>query len=70
MWGRGLGESRQKLFYLPEAHTDFVYSVIGEELGLFGALVVLALFGVIIVRGLAAHGEGSKNPSISIWRSA
>jgi cell division protein FtsW len=51
-WGRGLGESRQKLFYLPEAHTDFVYSVIGEELGLLGALMVLALFGVIIVRGL------------------
>jgi cell division protein FtsW len=52
IWGRGLGESRQKLFYLPEAHTDFVYSVIGEELGLLGALMVLALFGVIIVRGL------------------
>lgn len=52
MWGRGLGESRQKLFYLPEAHTDFVFSVIGEELGLLGALAVLALFGVIIVRGL------------------
>jgi cell division protein FtsW len=51
-WGRGLGESRQKLFYLPEAHTDFVFSVIGEELGLLGVLVVLALFGVIIYRGL------------------
>jgi cell division protein FtsW len=51
-FGRGLGESRQKLLYLPEAHTDFVYSVIGEELGLLGALVVLALFAVIIVRGL------------------
>ena len=50
--GRGLGESRQKLLYLPEAHTDFVYSVIGEELGLLGALAVLALFGVVIVRGL------------------
>jgi len=50
-WGRGLGESRQKLFYLPEAHTDFIFSVIGEELGLLGALGVLALFGVIIVRG-------------------
>jgi len=49
--GRGLGESRQKLFYLPEAHTDFVYSVIGEELGLLGALLVLALFGVIVLRG-------------------
>lgn len=52
LWGRGLGESRQKLFYLPEAHTDFVYSVIGEELGLLGALLVLGLFGVIIMRGL------------------
>jgi cell division protein FtsW len=52
LFGRGLGESRQKLFYLPEAHTDFVYSVIGEELGLLGALAVLALYGVIIVRGL------------------
>jgi cell division protein FtsW len=52
LWGRGLGESRQKLFYLPEAHTDFVFSVIGEELGLLGAFVVLALFGVIIFRGL------------------
>jgi cell division protein FtsW len=51
LWGRGLGESRQKLFYLPEAHTDFIFSVIGEELGLLGALAVLVLFGVIIVRG-------------------
>jgi cell division protein FtsW len=50
--GRGLGEGRQKLFYLPEAHTDFVYSVIGEELGLVGALVVLGLFGLIVLRGL------------------
>jgi cell division protein FtsW len=52
LWGRGLGESRQKLFFLPEAHTDFVFSVIGEELGLIGALIVLALFGVILLRGL------------------
>jgi cell division protein FtsW len=50
-WGRGLGESRQKLFYLPEAHTDFVYSVIGEEMGLLGALLVLSLFGIILMRG-------------------
>ncbi|HWP59632.1 MAG TPA: putative lipid II flippase FtsW [Candidatus Acidoferrales bacterium] len=59
LWGRGLGESRQKLFYLPEAHTDFIFSVIGEELGLVGALTVLGLFGVIIVRGfrLAAQIE-------------
>jgi len=52
LWGRGLGEGRQKLFYLPEAHTDFVFSVIGEELGLVGSLAVLALFGFVIFRGL------------------
>jgi cell division protein FtsW len=51
-WGRGLGEGRQKLFYLPEAHTDFIYSVIGEEIGLLGALAVLGLFGLIVARGL------------------
>jgi cell division protein FtsW len=51
LWGVGLGESRQKMFYLPEAHTDFLFSVIGEELGLAGALVVLGLFGVVAARG-------------------
>src|SRR5438445_63835 len=51
LWGVGLGESRQKMFYLPEAHTDFLFSVIGEELGLAGALVVLALFAVVAARG-------------------
>lgn len=49
--GVGLGESRQKMFFLPEAHTDFIFALIGEELGLFGALVVLLLFAVIAVRG-------------------
>ena len=52
IWGRGLGQSRQKLHYLPEAHTDFIYSVIGEELGLWGALLILGLFGILLVRGL------------------
>ena len=51
LWGVGLGGSRQKMFYLPEAHTDFLFSVIGEELGLAGALVVLALFAVVAARG-------------------
>ena len=50
-WGLGLGESRQKLLFLPEPHTDFIYSVIGEELGLVGCLVVLALFVLFIWRG-------------------
>jgi len=52
LWGVGLGESRQKMFYLPEAHTDFIFSVVGEELGLAGGLLVLGLFGVIAARGL------------------
>lgn len=43
-FGRGLGEGRQKLFYLPEAHTDFIFSVLGEELGLVGVIAVIAGF--------------------------
>ena len=50
--GRGLGESKQKLFYLPEPHTDFIFSIIGEELGLAGTLAVVGLFSVLIWRGL------------------
>jgi len=49
--GVGLGEGRQKLFYLPDAHTDFILAVIGEELGLIGVSAVIALFMVIAVRG-------------------
>ena len=52
--GRGLMGGVQKLFYLPEPHTDFIYAVIGEELGLIGASVVLACFCVIAWRGLRA----------------
>jgi cell division protein FtsW len=53
---RGLGymEGKQKLFYLPDAHTDFIFAVIGEELGLIGALLVLAMFGIFLWRGLRA----------------
>ncbi len=52
--GVGLMESKQKLFYLPEAHTDFIYAVICEELGFIGALVVIALFVVYGRRGIRA----------------
>ena len=48
--GVGLGSSVQKLFFLPEAHTDFLFSVIGEELGLMGACVVISLFSIIVWR--------------------
>ena len=50
--GRGLGGSKQKLFYLPEPYTDFIFAIVGEELGLLGALGVIALFAVLIWRGL------------------
>jgi len=49
--GLGLGDGRQKLFFLPEAHTDFILSIVGEELGLLGVLFVIALFGVLVWRG-------------------
>jgi cell division protein FtsW len=52
VFGRGLMEGVQKLFYLPEPHTDFIYAVISEELGLVGATAVLACFCVIAWRGL------------------
>lgn len=52
-FGVGLGESVQKLFYLPEAHTDFVFAVIAEELGFIGALIVIALYTVIAWRALS-----------------
>jgi cell division protein FtsW len=54
MTGVGLMESRQKLFFLPEAHTDFIYAIIGEELGFIGAVVVLTLFAVYGWRGFVA----------------
>jgi cell division protein FtsW len=55
-FGVGLGESRQKLFFLPAAHTDFILSIVGEELGFAGVAAVLLLFGVLVWRGIkAAH---------------
>jgi len=62
--GRGLGESVQKAFFLPEAHTDFILAVIGEELGAVGVSAVVALFGLIAWSGLriarAATGQYAK----------
>ncbi|MFO1417525.1 MAG: putative lipid II flippase FtsW [Methylotetracoccus sp.] len=62
--GVGLGSSVQKLFYLPEAHTDFLFSVIGEELGLVGACAVILLFAVVVWRafviGKLAETQGMR----------
>lgn len=55
--GRGPGESVQKLFFLPQPHTDFIFAIAGEELGLLGATVLLGLLGVIVVRGLRVAGR-------------
>lgn len=75
-FGVGLGESVQKLFYLPEAHTDFLFAVLAEELGLLGVLSVIGLFVLLISRALllgrrAAH-QGNKFSSyvsygFSLW---
>lgn len=51
--GVGLGNGLQKLFYLPEAHTDFLFSVLGEELGLLGVLLVIGLFTALLLRAFA-----------------
>ncbi len=53
IWGAGIGKGYQKLFYLPEPHTDFIFSVIGEELGLIGVLIILGLYTVILWRGIS-----------------
>jgi cell division protein FtsW len=57
LWGVGLSQGRQKLFYLPEPHTDFIFAVISEELGLVGAVTVLVVFAVLAWRGLRAAGR-------------
>lgn len=75
-FGVGLGASVQKLFYLPEAHTDFLFSVLAEELGLFGAVSVITLFTIIILRAfrIARIAEQNNQPfagymayGIGVW---
>jgi cell division protein FtsW len=52
IWGAGIGKGYQKLFYLPEPHTDFIFSVIGEELGLIGVVFILILYGLVLWQGI------------------
>ncbi len=69
--GVGLGNGIQKQFYLPEAHTDFVMAVIGEEFGLMGTLLVIALFGLFIWRafaiGVGAERRGARYAAHVSW---
>ncbi|QSP96167.1 putative lipid II flippase FtsW [Marinobacter salinisoli] len=58
--GVGLGNSIQKLFYLPEAHTDFIFAIIAEEFGLLGSLAVLALFTLLVVSGFVIARRAEK----------
>ncbi len=51
--GAGIGKGHQKLFYLPEPHTDFIISVIGEELGLVGVAFIMVLYGLVMTRGIS-----------------
>ena len=58
--GLGLGDSREKWSYLPEAHNDFIFAIIGEELGLIGTLLVLGLFGLLafaMIRVIRRHPD-------------
>ncbi len=59
-FGVGLGNSVQKLFFLPEAHTDFIFSIIAEEFGLVGALIVLGLFTALVVSGFVIARRAEK----------
>lgn len=77
-FGVGLGNSIEKLFYLPEAHTDFIMAIIGEEFGVAGVLVILLLFWIIFYRGFTVVATEAKRipgrkfqgllaQSISVW---
>jgi len=56
-FGVGLGAGKQKLYFLPEAHTDFVLALVGEELGLVGTTAVMLLFAILIMKGLKIAGR-------------
>ncbi len=59
IWGAGIGKGIQKLFYLPQPHTDFIFSVVGEELGLVGVAALIILFYLLVFRGVVAAIKSS-----------
>jgi cell division protein FtsW len=70
--GVGLGEGKHKLFFLPEAHTDFVFAILSEELGLIGVVVLVTAFGVLVMRGVkaAARSTGAFDAYLAIGATA
>jgi len=60
-WGVGVGQGMQKLFYLPQPHTDFIFAVVGEELGLVGVIFLILLFYLLICRGLVVAIRSADN---------
>lgn len=68
IFGRGLGQSRQKFLYVPEAHNDYIYAILCEELGLMGAIIVMVLFAVFITRCIKiALAAPDKFSSLSVF---
>ena len=65
-WGMGPGQSRAKLFYLPDADTDFILSIFSEEMGFIGIIFILALFALLVYRGLW-WSSGPRIPSALTW---
>ena len=64
-WGQGLGAGRQKMFYLPQAHTDFIFAIVSDDFGLVGGLAILILFAVLLLRGMRmAHAESDPFASL------
>jgi cell division protein FtsW len=57
LWGTGIGKGYQKLFYLPEPHTDFIFSIIGEEFGLLGVMIIIVLYAWILLKGIRIARE-------------
>ncbi len=60
-WGVGIGKGIQKLFYLPQPHTDFIFAVVGEEMGFVGVLLLIVLFYLLICRGLVVAMRSTDN---------
>ncbi len=61
LWGQGLGNSVQKLEYLPEAHTDFIFAIIGEELGYVGVVLALLMVFFVAFRAMSISTQSIRN---------